>query len=76
MSNNDKTKQKLMDSMRKTKVGAKTNTAAPSSSAPIEHQSEKPAAQKPKTVKTKPKQVTRSKPSSDSFSSSGRVWPD
>jgi len=76
MSNNDKAKQKLMESMRMTKNGSdKKNeetetiqTAAPKAEKPVAKEN-KPAAAK-KAVKN------TQKTSADPFQSVSRVWPD
>lgn len=68
MSSNDKTQQKLMESMRKTKSGATKKTDQPKS-----------AESRTKVADNKPvKTTTDSKVQlvSDPYQSRPRVWPD
>jgi len=76
MATNDKTRQKLVDSMRRTK--------APAATSPVETTTKKEtiaptASSQPKSAtkvqkKAAPKAAT--KPSIDPFQSQGRIWPD
>jgi hypothetical protein len=71
MTTKDKTGEKLVASIRRTKTGANTNTAAPKAAAPAKKRAPKrstaakPAAARQATAK-----------SGDSYQSAGRVWPD
>lgn len=75
MSSKDKTREKLMGSMRKTKadagIGSKKKTqSAPSQPAAPERA--KPVAQKGRGAQnSQPRTIT-----SDSYQSGRRVWPD
>jgi hypothetical protein len=84
MSNADKTREKLLNSMRKTKAGneqgeqatetgnqpspAKGESKSASRSKPARESAPKPSTAKPKTRSRQQK--------SDPFQSGGRVWPD
>jgi DNA-binding protein HU-beta len=87
MSSADKTREALMNTMVKTKTGAKTDESpANKAAAPI---TAKPAANKKATTRKKAvakkapvkkaatrKSATKSAPQADPFQSKGRVWPD
>lgn len=69
MTTQDKTGQKLVDSIRKTKAGA---AAAP---AQAQETATKPKASVRRKPAAKPKPAAR-KESRDPYQSGGRVWPD
>ena len=78
MTTNDKTRQKLMDSMRKTKAPANTDTKstvavskASNSASDENSQTKNTSNAKKKTVVKDNKQVTV-----DPYQSKGRIWPD
>ena len=78
MTTNDKTRQKLMDSMRKTKVPANTDpkstvaaSKASSSASDENSQTKNSSNAKKKTVVKDNHQVTV-----DAYQSKGRIWPD
>ena len=81
MTTNDKTRQKLMDSMRKTKVPANTDpkstvaaskaSKASSSASDENSQTKNTSNAKKKTVMKDNHQVTV-----DAYQSKGRIWPD
>ncbi len=86
MSNSDKTREALLNTMVKTKTGTPANevpaetaaekTAAPAATKPV---TRKKVASKKKTVaKRAPavKAAKKSGPAADPFQSKGRVWPD
>ncbi|MCW9047571.1 MAG: hypothetical protein OQK46_05775 [Gammaproteobacteria bacterium] len=76
MSNNDKTKQKLMESMRTTKEGSnkKIDEADPKQN--ITPKDEIPVKKEKKQAATKKVAKNTQKPSVDPFQSASRVWPD
>jgi hypothetical protein len=67
MTTVDKTKDKLVDSMRKSKASGSTRTTT-----------KRPAAKSTNTTSNKPMANSRAKKNkiNDGFQSSGRVWPD
>jgi hypothetical protein len=80
MSDNEKTRQKLVDTMRRTKVSA-TRKAAPKTN--VEAKAEpatKPATADKKPAVKKPQQKAAAKVTSqkavDPYQSRRRVWPD
>ena len=81
MSSTDKTRQKLMDSMRKTKAGSTSKSGTPksdtkaSSSAAQSKPAAKPAA-KPAPAKRKPARQPVKKGGGDPYQVGRRVWPD
>jgi len=80
MSTADKTKQQLLDSMRKSKSGAARKpaaaTRAKTTRKPPTRRAAKPAAPKrPAAAGTSMPSITR-QVSSDPFQGSGRIWPD
>ena len=81
MSTNDKTRSKLMESMRMTKSDpgkkpeeAVTNASAKPTEKPVEKPVEKPAAKK--TVEKKKPAAKKAVQKSDKIQPSQRVWPD
>ena len=81
MSTKDKTRAKLMDSMRKTKASASAQTHQ-STTASAPKAEAKPAASKPapKPAARKPAPKAASggysSRGSDAYQSGGRIWPD
>lgn len=80
MSDNDKTRQKLVDSMRRTKVSA-TKKAAPKASVESKKATASkpaPAAKKAPVKKAQPKAAAKvpSTVAVDSYQSGRRIWPD
>ena len=82
MSSNDKTRQKLVDTMRRTKVSA-TKKAAPKAKVAAEAKQEptkKPApAAKRAPAKKAPQKATAkvaSPATADPYQSGHRIWPD
>ncbi len=71
MSSNDKTRQKLMESMRMTKADSSTKTEATE----VKPQT-KAAPKKAAKPAKKPAAKQASKPATDGYQSSQRVWPD
>lgn len=74
MSNKDKTREKLMESMRMTKsdAGKAEDTGATESSKP---KAEKPVAKKA-AKKAEKKPAAKSAVNADAYQSAQRVWPD
>ena len=80
MTTADKTKQQLLDSMRKSKSGAARKPAAATRAKTTRktptRRAAKPAAPKrPAAVEAVMSAITR-QVSSDPYQSSGRIWPD
>lgn len=80
MTTADKTKQKLLDSMRKSKTGAarKPAAATPASAtrkSPARRAAKPAAPKRPAAAGTSIPSITR-QVSSDPFQSNGRIWPD
>jgi hypothetical protein len=84
MSSSDKTRQQLMDSMRKTKAGAASKKASENKAAGSK--TSQPAAPAPTAKKKAARTTTRKHPAkvevasqvetSDPYSAGRRVWPD
>lgn len=76
MSSNDKTRQKLMESMRKTKAG--TGKKSVEAEEKDKSQAKKDKAVKAKSKKAQKKVARKSDVEStrDPYQSSRRVWPD
>ena len=87
MTNADKARQTLVDSMRKSKAGSSQPSKAPASKAAAA----KPAAPKkaapkkvvkkrvpaqPKVSRSTPAAATKPKMATDPYQSSRRIWPD
>lgn len=72
MTSNDKTRQKLVDSMRKTKVAANNKTTATDTKVKSATSAEQPKTKKAEKANKK----TMPKVSVDPYQSRGRVWPD
>lgn len=74
MSNNEKTRHKLMESMRKTKAGSSSKTEQTDSN--VKAQETKPVKKKTqKTDKNVPNHST-DKVTADSYQTGRRIWPD
>ena len=76
MSNNDKTRQKLVDSIRKTKVSASKNTAIADSNDNNKQQAKKRVTRKSKSAQDQTNPATNRQPSADDYQSGSRIWPD
>jgi len=80
MSSQDKTRSKLMDSMRKTKEGAtaKSEPAVTTKSKEKKQPQQKKPAPAKKTARPAPVKVTKKKASTATgqYQSGRRVWPD
>ncbi len=78
MSSKDKTREKLLGSMRKTKAGTGVGSGEPKqSSAPMPVGRQKPAAAKPALQKKVARHTEKGpKAQSDGYQSGRRVWPD
>lgn len=74
MSSNDKTRQKLMESMRKTRASSNEKTEQEKSN--VKSQQKKPVKKKSiKKTRVKPTRIS-DKVAVDSYQSGRRVWPD
>jgi hypothetical protein len=75
MSTNDKTGEKLVESMRKTKAAAsdKSDSSPSEAKGP---QEEKPAPQVKKKTTTKPSSGGSGTRGGDPYQSGRRIWPD
>jgi hypothetical protein len=71
MSSNDKTREKLMESMRKTKAGAVKKTVEADSKPEEKKTIRKKAKKADKKKVSKPAQ-----PGGDPYQSGQRIWPD
>jgi len=76
MSNNDKTKQKLMESMRMTKEGSDKKIDDADAKQNIIPKDEKPVKKEKKQATTKKAATDTQKLSVDPFQPVSRVWPD
>lgn len=76
MSNNDKAKQKLMESMRMTKDGSNKKNEEAETKQNVAPKAEKPVAKEKQPVATKKAVKNTQKTSADPFQSVSRVWPD
>lgn len=76
MSSGDKTRQKLMESMRKTKAGAGKKTVETDSKTTNKPVEEMKAEKKAKKVDTKKAAKPSLQPGVDSYQSGRRIWPD
>ena len=75
MSSNDKTRQKLMESMRKTKAGTSKKTEEAESK--VKAQDKKPVKEKEQKTDKANKSHNRDKVTGDSYQTvRRRVWPD
>ena len=75
MSNKERTRDKLVASLRKTRVTVNEETQSPSatSAAPVE---KAPAAPASKPAPRKPAPAMASSSGSDAYQSGRRIWPD
>ncbi|MGB5397075.1 MAG: hypothetical protein WBN96_08000 [Gammaproteobacteria bacterium] len=76
MTTNDKTRQKLVSSMRKTKVTANNKTTAAGPGVSNTASEVKPTVKKVNKVNKKAAAPGAGQVSVDSYQSGGRVWPD
>jgi len=76
MSNNDKAKQKLMESMRMTKNGSDKKNEETETKQNVAPKTEKPVAKEKKPAAAKKALKNTQKTSVDPFQSVSRVWPD
>jgi hypothetical protein len=76
MSNNDKTKQKLMESMRMTKSGSDKKAEEADTNKDTTLQDDKPIKKEKKNTATKKAAKGTEKLSVDPYQSVERVWPD
>lgn len=76
MSNNDKTKQKLMESMRMTKAGSDNKTEEADASQDLISEDNKAVKKETKNATTKKAAKDAKKVSVDPYQSVRRVWPD
>ena len=76
MSNNDKAKQKLMESMRMTKAGSDKKTEEADSQQDLMPKDDKPVKKEKKIAATKKAAKGTQKVSVDPYQTVRRVWPD
>jgi len=76
MSNNDKAKQKLMESMRLTKEAGSKKVGEADTTKNITPQDEKPVKPKKKSAATQKASKDIKKPAVASYQAARRVWPD
>ncbi|KPK38617.1 MAG: hypothetical protein AMJ69_07985 [Gammaproteobacteria bacterium SG8_47] len=76
MSQSDKTQQKLIDSIRKTKTGAAKAPAPQASTKPTQPAKSAPATKAAAPAKRAPERATPASPSADPYRLGRRVWPD
>jgi len=76
MSNNDKTRKKLVESMRKTKAGSSKAAVEVDAKKSMEPKNDTLIKKKKKTVATKKVANDTQKISRDTYQTSRRVWPD
>jgi hypothetical protein len=78
MTTTEKTKQKLVDSMRKskTKVAATASTTQTQSTSATRTAAKKKKATTSAASRTKPRVSQTAKTVQDPYQSRGRVWPD
>ena len=76
MSNNDKAKEKLMESMRMTKEGSDKKIDEADTKQKITLKDEKPVKKEKKQAATKKAVKDTQKLSVDPYQSVSRVWPD
>jgi len=74
----DKTKEKLLSSMRRTKAGASESPASPATTVSNTSAEKTPAKATPaaKTKAPAKAKAPTKAPSTDSFQSGRRIWPD
>jgi len=76
MSGNDKTRQKLVESMRMTKAGSSKAAGDVDTKQNITAQNDKPIKKKKKSVAQKKVVKDTQKISMDPYQTARRVWPD
>lgn len=76
MSSNDKTRQKLMESMRKTKAGTGKKSKEDDSKANSKAKDDKPERKKTKTAGKKKSSKPSLTTGADPYQSGRRIWPD
>ena len=76
MSNTNKTKQKLMETMRMTKAGSKKPVESVAAQPAKTVQKKKSVVKKKKTVAPKKETKPIQKSSENPFQAARRVWPD
>jgi len=76
MSNNDKAKEKLMESMRMTKAGSDKTVVEADSQQDLMPQDDKLVKNEKKAAAKKKAAKVTQKATVDSFQSVRRVWPD
>ena len=76
MSSNDKTRQKLMESMRKTKAGTAKKTSEETKNANSQPREEKPVAKKEKAVSRKKDKKQAPVNTVNLYQCGRRIWPD
>jgi hypothetical protein len=76
MSSNDKTRQKLMDSMRKTKASTDKKTASAEQKGKSQAKRDKPVKAKPKKAQKKLAEKGNAVTGGDPYQSGRRIWPD
>jgi len=72
----DKTKEKLLSSMRRTKAGASESPASPATTVSNTSAEKTPAKATPAAKTKVPAKAPTKAPSTDSFQSGRRIWPD
>lgn len=76
MTTNDKTKQKLMDSMRKTKAPAAEKSTAPASKATSSTTDDNSQTKNANSINKKTTAKAPRDTSVDHYQSGDRIWPD
>jgi len=76
MSNNDKAREKLMESMRATKTGSVSTTGEVDKKDNVKAQQSKPAVKKKKAPVAKKSSGGTQNLRVDPFQTARRVWPD
>lgn len=76
MSSSDKTKKKLMETMRMTKAGSSKTIEEVETKQPKTYQDDKPVMKKTKSIVTKEEAKKSQKLSVDPYQTVQRVWPD
>jgi len=76
MSNNDKTRKKLVESMRMTKAGTSKGAVEVDAKQKTTPLKDKPIKKKKRTVALKKSVTATKKISMDPYQAARRVWPD
>lgn len=76
MSSNDKTRQKLMESMRRTKAGTDKKTVTAEEKGKSQSKSDKPEKAKARKTKKKAAVKVNAGANADPYQSGHRIWPD